>query len=109
MAGLHLAGFGDDGGHARRQAERSRLRSRYAQYLAAHAGLDEAAAHRVVAVLFDHRDDAGRPCGCSCHPRLSAQHGDGLACPCSWDDELRAEYARRWEKFWDSEEGDRGH
>lgn len=108
MADLYIVDFG--GGEeerARREAERAaeqrRLRAVCARHLVAQAGIDQPAAERVVAVLFDRRDSDGRECLCGCHPRLSAEHGDGLDCRCAWDDARRAEQATRWERLWDSD------
>ena len=100
---------GDDEKRARREAERDaerrRLLTRYTQRLVARAAVDEATAERVVGVLFDHRGRDGQRCMCGCHPGLSAEHDDGLDCSCTWDEARRAEGARRWETFRDSELG----
>jgi hypothetical protein len=45
---------------AEREAERARLHGRYVRHLAARAGVDEPAARRVIAALFDHADREGR-------------------------------------------------
>lgn len=107
VADLYIVDFGgDDDEKARREAERdaerSRLHSRYAHYLVARAAIDESAAQRVIAALFDPHDTAGRRCQCGCHPSLSSQHGDGFDCRCTWDEARQAEEARRREEFWDS-------
>lgn len=108
MADLYIVDFGDDDDGARRtaerDAERNRLHACYVKYLTAEAVIDKPTAQRVVAVLFDHHDTAGRQCHCSCHPRLSSQHGDGFDCPCTWDEIRRAEATKRWAEFWDSKE-----
>jgi hypothetical protein len=108
VADLYIVDFG--GGEeerARREAERAaeqrRLQAEYARHLAAAVGIDQPAAERVVAVLFDRRDADGRECQCGCHPRLSAEHGDGLDCRCTWDDARRAEEATRLKRLWDSD------
>jgi hypothetical protein len=88
---------------AERDAERRRLQAVCARYLVAAAAVDESAARRVVEALFEWRDSEGGECCCGCHPRLSAQHGDGLDCRCTWDEARRAEEARRWERLWDGE------
>lgn len=104
---IYVVDFGDDEERARRAAERdaefARLTERYALHLVAEAALDEPAARRAVAVLFDNRDSDGVRCPCSCHPQLSAEHGDGLDCRCSWDAERRAAEAAKLKAFWDSE------
>jgi hypothetical protein len=109
VADLYLVDFG--GGeqeHARRQAERETYRrwlaDRYARYLAASAEIGEAAARRVITALFDRRDGDGNQCLCSCHPRLSAEHGDGFDCRCTWDEDRRAAEAASWRAWWDSPE-----
>jgi hypothetical protein len=109
MADVYIVDFGGDDDErtrreAERNAERERLRSRYTRHLITRAAIDELAAQRVVAALFDPRDREGRRCECSCHPRLSTQHGDGFDCACMWDEARRAEEARRWERLWDSRE-----
>lgn len=108
MADLYIVDFG--GGEderarraAERDAERRRLQAAYGRYLVANAAIDEPAARRVVAALFDPRDREGRECCCGCHPRLSAEHGDGFDCRCTWDDARRAEEAGKWEGYWASD------
>jgi hypothetical protein len=108
VADLYIVDFsGGEDERARREAERAseqrRLQAAYVQHLVAEADIDELAAERVVAALFDRRDADGRECGCGCHPRLSAQHGDGFDCRCTWDEARRAEAANRWTRFRDSE------
>lgn len=108
MGDLYIFDFsGGDEEYARRQAARdaesARLRARYACHLADSAGIGESTAQRVIAALFDRRDESGRECGCGCHPQLSSQHGDGFDCPCSWDDARRASENRKLDAFWDSE------
>ena len=108
MTDLYVVDFGGgDDERARREAERaaerSRLRDRYVQHLVAGTGVDEPAARRVMAVLFDHLDSEGRRCDCGCHPRLSAEHDDGFDCRCTWDEARRAEQRKRWEAYWESE------
>ena len=107
MADIYVVAFGDDDERARRAAEQdaefARLSARYAEHLAVHAGLDDSVASRVIAVLFDQRDKDGQQCRCSCHPRLSASHGDGLDCRCTWDEDRRADEAAKMTEFWDSE------
>ena len=109
VADLYIVDFG--GGEqerarreAEREAERRRLADRYARYLAASAGVGEAAARRVITALFDLRDADGNQCRCSCHPRLSAEHGDGFDCQCTWDEDRRAAEAAAWQAWWDSPE-----
>ena len=104
---LYVVGFDRSDDRERREreeAERSRLRARYTDYLVAELGLDATLAGRVVEPLFEHRDRNGDVCRCSCHPRLSAEHGDGFDCRCTWSDERRAEQRRALEAFWDSPE-----
>ncbi len=85
-----------------REAERRRLADRYARYLLASAEVGEATARRVITALFDPGDAAGNECPCSCHPRLSAEHGDGFDCRCRWDEDRRAAEAADWQAWWDS-------
>ncbi|MDQ3991359.1 MAG: hypothetical protein M3245_03490, partial [Actinomycetota bacterium] len=92
---VNLAG-GDEEGQARREAERRGLRDRYARHLVDTAGIDEQAAQRVMASLFDHMERDGGRCVCGCHPRLDSLHDGGFDCPCTWDDERRAREATRW-------------
>lgn len=87
------------GDGARREAERSRIRQRYVRRLVDAADVDEAAAERVVAALFDHAYPDGQECACGCHPRLAASHGDGFDCPCTWDEAPRAESRRSVREF----------
>jgi hypothetical protein len=89
---------------AEREAERRRLADRYTRYLVASAELDEAAARKIITALFDPRDSDGNQCSCSCHPRLSAEHGDGFDCRCAWDADRRAAEAASWQAWWDSPE-----
>ncbi len=89
---------------AERGAERRRLADRYASHLVTSAGLGEATARRVITALFDPRDADGSECLCSCHPRLSAEHGDGFDCRCTWDEDRRAAEAANWQAWWDSPE-----
>src|SRR5580658_9841230 len=108
VADLYIVDFGgseDDqaGREAERGAECRRVQAGCARYLVAAAAVDERAARRVVGALFDWRDSDGRVCRCGCHPRLSAQHGDGLDCRCTWDEARCAEEARRWGRLWDGE------
>jgi hypothetical protein len=97
---VYIVRFGGDPGESRsrQEAERLRLRTRYVRHLVATADVDEATAERVTAVLFEHRTVDGRPCLCSCHPRLSDQHDDGFDCSCSWDESRRAEWSRRFDR-----------
>jgi len=95
MTDLYIVGLG--GGEqdrarreAEREAERRRLADRYARYLVAGAEVGEATARRVITALFDPCDADGNECPCSCHPRLSAEHGDGFDCRCTWDEDRRA-------------------
>jgi hypothetical protein len=109
MGDLYIVDFGsDDDERARRaaeqDAERKRLYHRYVRHLADRAAVNKPTALRIVAALFDHHDAAGRQCHCSCHPRLSSQHGDGFDCPCTWDEARQAEATRQWAEFWDSQE-----
>ena len=87
---------------AEREAERRRLADRYARYLVASAAVGEATARRVITALFGPRDAAGNECPCSCHPRLSTEHGDGFDCRCTWDEDRRAAEAADWQAWWDS-------
>ena len=107
MANLYVIDFGGDDERARREAlrdeERRRLRGRYARHLVTTAAVDEITARRVIAALFDPLDTDGRRCECACHPRLSAAHGDGLDCVCTWDDSRHEAEASRWEQFWNSD------
>lgn len=92
--------MGDDEERARhraeREAERARVRRAYVERLIVCAGLDEATAERAVAAIFDHVADDGSRCPCGCHPQLSPQHGDGMDCPCTWDQQRREAARRRW-------------
>jgi hypothetical protein len=101
---IYVVEFGDDEEQARRAAERdvefARLKERYAQHLVAQAAVDEVTARHVVALLFDPPSDDGIRCPCGCHPRLSAEHGDGFDCRCTWDSERLAAEAARMEEFW---------
>ncbi len=106
MSDLYIVGFGGgEQDRARREAEREaegrRLADRYAQYLVA-AEVGEATARRVITALFDPCDADGNECRCSCHPRLSAEHGDGFDCRCTWDEDRRAAEATNWQAWWDS-------
>jgi hypothetical protein len=109
VSDLYIVGFG--GGEqeracreAERGAERRRLADRYASHLVTSAGLGEATARRVITALFDPRDADGSECLCSCHPRLSAEHGDGFDCRCTWDEDRRAAEAANCQAWWDSPE-----
>jgi hypothetical protein len=109
VADLYIVDFGggeQERAHreAEREAERRRLADRYARYLVASAEVGEAAARRVITALFDPRDADGNECPCSCHPRLSAEHGDGFDCRCTWDEDRRAAEAASWQAWWDSPE-----
>jgi hypothetical protein len=106
---LYIVDFGGDGQErarleAEREAERRRLADCYARYLVASAEVDQAAAHRVIRALFDPRDADSNQCPCSCHPRLSGQHGDGFDCRCTWDEDRRAAEVAGWQAWWDSPE-----
>jgi hypothetical protein len=107
VADLYIVDFG--GGEQERarreaecEAERRRLADRYARCLATGAEVDQAAARRVITALFDSRDADGNPCPCSCHPRLSGEHGDGFECRCTWDEDRRAAETAGWHAWWDS-------
>jgi hypothetical protein len=104
---IYVVDFGDDEARGRRAAERdaefARLKERYAQHLVAEAAIDEATSRRAVAALFDPRDANGARCPCSCHPQLSAEHGDGFDCRCTWDEGRRAAEAAKLKAFWDSD------
>jgi hypothetical protein len=107
MTDLYIVGLG--GGEqdrarreAEREAERRRLAGRYARYLVAGAEVGEATARRVITALFDPCDADGNECPCSCHPRLSAEHGDGFDCRCTWDEDRRAAEAANRQAWWDS-------
>jgi hypothetical protein len=89
---------------AEREEERCRLADRYTRYLVASAGVEEAMARRTIVALFDHRIANGTQCSCSCHPRLSAEHGDGFDCRCTWDEDRRAAEAASWQEWLDSPE-----
>jgi hypothetical protein len=109
VADLYIVDFG--GGEqeracheAEREAERRRLADRYARYLVASAEVGQAASRRVITALFDPRDADGNQCPCSCHPRLSGEHGDGFDCRCTWDEDRRAAEATGWQAWWDSPE-----
>ncbi len=109
VADLYIVDFG--GGEPERtrreqerKAERRRLAARYVRHLVASAEVNEAAARRVIAALFDSRDADGNECACSCHPRLSSSHGDGFDCRCTWNGDRRAAEAARWRDWWDSPE-----
>jgi hypothetical protein len=109
VADLYIVDFGggDEGRSyraAEREAERRRLADRYTRYLVASAGVEEEAAGRVVTALFDHGAAGGNRCTCSCHPRLSAEHGDGFDCRCTWDEDRRAAETASWQAWWDSPE-----
>jgi hypothetical protein len=97
---LYLLEFGNDKERARhraeREAERARVRQRYVERLIVRTGLDEGTAEPGVAAIFDHVGDDGSRCLCSCHPQLSAQHGDGMDCPCTWHRERREAARRAW-------------
>jgi hypothetical protein len=88
VADLYIVDFG--GGEqerTRREAERRRLADRYGRYLVASAEVGEAEARRVITALFDARDADGNECPCFCHPRLSAEYGDGLDCRGTWNED----------------------
>jgi hypothetical protein len=89
---------------AEREAERRRLADRYVRYLVTGAEVDQAVAGRVITTLFDPRDTDGNQCSCSCHPRLSAEHGDGFDCRCTWDEDRRAAETAGWRAWRDSPE-----
>lgn len=101
MSDLFIVDFGhDDDAQARREAEGARLRNRYVRHVVEAAHVDDATAERVVAAIFDHPAQDGRSCACGCHPQLSALHGDGMDCPCSWDDVRRECERRRFASLW---------
>ncbi len=103
MTDLYFVGLGGgEQDRGRREAERRRLADRYARYLVASAEVGEATARRVITALFDPRDADGNDCPCSCHPRLSAEHGDGFDCRCTWDEDRRAAEAAKRQAWWDS-------
>jgi len=109
VADLYIIDFG--GGEqeracreAKREAERRRLADRYTRHLVASAEVDQATARRVMTALFDSRDADGNQCPCSCHPRLSGEHGDGFDCRCTWAEDRRAAEAAGWQEWWDSPE-----
>jgi hypothetical protein len=87
---------------AEREAEQRRLADRYARYLVASAQVGDATARRVITALFDPCGADGNECRCSCHPRLSAEHGDGFDCRCTWDEERRAAEAAKRRAWWDT-------
>jgi hypothetical protein len=93
---LYLLEFGNDEERARHRAERARVGQRYVERLIVRAGLDEATAQRAVGAIFDHVRDEGSRCLCNCHPQLSPQHGDGMDCPCTWDQQRREAARRTW-------------
>ena len=99
MAELYVFDF-SGGGEARaereaeRAAERARLRDRYLSHVVDRVPVDRREVERVLDVLLDFTDRFGKHCECSCHPRLSAFHGDGLDCPCSWDEARGTEQPR---------------
>ncbi len=101
---VYIVRFGGDPEEFRdrQEAELLRLRDRYVRHLVATANVDEATAERVIAVLLDHRTPDGRPCPCSCHPRLSDQHDDGFDCSCGWDEARRAERSRSFTRLLDN-------
>lgn len=106
---------GGDEERDRREQERDRrriaVRARYAGRLVQLTGVDEVTADLVLAVLFDNRDRNGKPCPCSCHPRLpdGDLHDAGFDCRCTWSDARREENHRRWleslDEFHSSAEG----
>lgn len=100
MGDLYLLEFGNDEERARhraeREVERASVRQRYVERLTVRAGLDEATAQRAVTAIFDHVEDDGSQCLCGCHPQLSSQHGDGMDCPCTWDQRRREAARRTW-------------
>jgi hypothetical protein len=107
MSDLYFVSLGgDEQERARREvereAERRRLADRYAQHLVASAEVGDATAQRVITALFDHCDADGNECRCSCHPRLSAEHGDGFDCRCTWDEDRRAAEAAKWQAWRDT-------
>lgn len=94
---LYLAPLGDSGDETSgspHDREQARIRPRYVDVVARTTGLDAAAAERAVAAIFDHHHPDGSTCVCGCHPHFSATHDDGFDCPCTWDDERRAEQRR---------------
>jgi hypothetical protein len=91
---------------AEREEERCRLADRYTCYVVASAGVEEATARRTIVALFDHRVANGTQCSCSCHPRLSAEHGDGFDCRCTWDEDRRVAEAASLQGWLDSPEAD---
>ena len=88
----------------RSRADRAEVRARYAALLRGRAGLDEMTADLVMALLFDHHDTQGRPCERSSHPRLPEggehSHDAGFDCPCTWDEERRAQEKEKWRSGW---------
>ncbi len=109
VADLYIVDFG--GGEqerarreAEREAERRRLADRYVRNLVASAEVGEAEARRVITALFDARDADGNECPCFCHPRLSAEHGDGFDCRCTWNEDRRAAEVAAWQAWWESPE-----
>jgi hypothetical protein len=106
---LYIVDFGDgeekrSRRDAEREEERCRLADRYTRYLVASAGVEEATARRTIVALFDHRVANGTQCSCSCHPRLSAEHGDGFDCRCTWDEDRRIAEAASLQEWLDSPE-----
>ncbi len=69
----------------------------YARRVHPSAEVGEAAARRVITALFDPCGADGNECPCSCHPRLSTEHGDGFDCRCTWDEARRAAEAANWQ------------
>ena len=109
MADLYVIRPGGDDERARRLAERAagraRVRARYAAHLAERAGLDDATADLVMAVLFDHVDEDGEPCRLGNHPTLpddgEYSHDAGFDCSCTWDAQRREQERIRRRTVWD--------
>jgi hypothetical protein len=116
MGDLYVLKLSDDdeerGRHEEeRERKRAEVRARYAERLVRRAAVDEVTADLVLAALFDNNDGDGKPCSCSCHPRLvdGDLHDSGFDCICTWSEDRRDAEHREWlaslEEFESSYEG----
>lgn len=118
---IYLVDFSDVAGAAedreRREQARAQARRRYRDYLAAVFRVQsstepgELADVALDALTVWRLVESGRPCLCSCHPRLPASdlHDYGFGCVCARTAQDRRRALDNWrsgnEAFWQSAEG----